>query len=162
MGREPGNKTNIKINTEEIAAWYSSPATKRVMPNLSMQPWEGGENTNPTRTATKQPQTQHEASNIKNLEPWTTISQQRMSFRRAESRGGKTYDGTKAGLEKAEKMMVWHARTDDSRSTCFHQMRAPAIATPMLWTKSPKTWITAPLRLMLAACLSAFLACPEQ
>lgn len=35
--------------------------------------------------------------------------------------------------------------------TCFHQMSAPAMATPMLCTKSPSTWMIAPLRLMLSS-----------
>ena len=33
---------------------------------------------------------------------------------------------------------------------CFHQISAPAMATPMLCTKSPRTWMMAPLRLMLS------------
>ena len=37
-------------------------------------------------------------------------------------------------------------------STCFHQISAPAAATPSDWTKSPRTWITAPLKLMLGSC----------
>ena len=32
---------------------------------------------------------------------------------------------------------------------CFHQMSAPANATPTLCTRSPRMWITAPRKLML-------------
>ena len=32
--------------------------------------------------------------------------------------------------------------------TCFHHMREPAIAKPMLCARSPNVWMMAPLRLM--------------